>query len=143
MIDAALFSAEIAGKIVPDSNLYGKMVLDNPPKPAFLDKVIVKSKLRRTKTFVRGEGVKKQWDINRFKHPRPGVIIGFRTLSNGESEYSNNDPVVYHPKRYFKALLVVLDEKHKPVYVLPEEVYTAAHGKDNIFSMSEVTKTCA
>lgn len=89
----------------------------------FLDQVMVKSKLRRTETFVRGGNNKKQWDIDRFEYPRPGVVIGFRTLSNGESEYSSDEPIVYHPKQYFKALLVVLDEKHKPVYVLPEEVY--------------------
>jgi len=90
----------------------------------FLDRIMVKSKLRRTETVMRGVFNKKQWDIDRFKHPKGGVVIGWRTLSNGESEYSCCDePIVYHPKEHFKALLVVIDEKHKPIYVLPSEAY--------------------
>lgn len=84
---------------------------------------MVKSKLRRTETLVRGGNNKKQWDIGRFKHPRGAVVIGWRTLSNGESECWPDEPIVYHPKEHFKALLVVSDEKHNPYYVLPEEAY--------------------
>ena len=110
----------------------------------FLDRIMVKSKLRRTETFVRGANNKKQWDIDRFKHPKLGVVIGYRLLSNGESEYQCNDePIIYHPKDYFKAFLVVIDEKHNPIYVLPEEAFTAEQPKENMFSQSEITKTCA
>ena len=90
----------------------------------FLQGIMVKSKLRRTETYIPGRYNKKQWEIDRFKHPLCGVVVGWRMLSNGQSEYSGgDDPVVYHPENYFKALLVVFSEKQNPVYVLPEEAY--------------------
>ena len=89
----------------------------------FLDKVMVKSKLRRACTVLPGCYNRKEWVIQRYKHPRGGVVIGWRTLSNGEAEYWSDEPVTYRPKEHFKVLLVVMNEKQNPVYVLPEEVY--------------------
>jgi hypothetical protein len=96
----------------------------------FLDRVMVKSKLRRAETFVRGEGSRKQWVISRFARPRGGVVIGWRTLSDGVAEYNGHDEAtIYHPKRYFRALLVVISEKQNPIYVLPEEAYERSKGE--------------
>ena len=92
-------------------------------KLKFMDTVKCKSKLRRTETVLRGAFNRKEWVIDRFKHPQEGTIIGFRNLSDGESEYCQDDPIVYHPKRYFKALLVIFNEVENPVYVLPEEAF--------------------
>lgn len=93
-------------------------------EPKFLDKVKIKSKLRRTETFLRGRYNKKEWVINRFKHPKKGLVIGFRTVSNGLTEFSGgDDPIIYHAEKYIKVLLVVINEKQNPIYVLPEEVF--------------------
>jgi hypothetical protein len=89
----------------------------------FLDKIMVKSKLRRTETILSGAYNRKEWVIDQFKHPKQGVVIGWRTLSDGVSEYYTDEPTRYHPKIHFKALLVVLNEKQNPIYVMPAEAF--------------------
>lgn len=89
----------------------------------FLDRVMVKSQLRRTCCYLHNGDSEKQWVIDRFKHPRRGAIIGWRTLSDGKTEHFSNEPPIYHPDKHFKAVLVVFNEKQNPVYVLPEECY--------------------
>jgi hypothetical protein len=109
----------------------------------FLDKIMVKSKLRRTETILCGACNRKEWVMDRFKHPKQGVVIGWRTLSNGELEYYSDEPTMYHPKSHFKALLVVLNEKQNPIYVMPSEAFVKAEPKEDMFSQSEITKTYA
>lgn len=52
---------------------------------------------------------------------RPGIVIGVRTLANGEVDYGWEDnPTVFYAKEHFTAYLVAYDVHRKPVYVLPE-----------------------
>jgi hypothetical protein len=55
--------------------------------------------------------------------PREGVIVGKRTLSDGEIDYGGyEDPVTYYPERHFTAWLVAFDLLRKPVLVLPQHI---------------------
>lgn len=52
-----------------------------------------------------------------------GVIVGQRTLANGENNYNGYDePIVFVAKERFTAYLVAFDLRRKPVYVLPEHL---------------------
>jgi hypothetical protein len=56
-------------------------------------------------------------------HGGEGIIIGKRTLSNGNNHYNGYDePIVYEPKERFTAYLVAFDLQRKPVHVLPEHI---------------------
>lgn len=53
--------------------------------------------------------------------PRTGVLVGVRTLSNGENHYHGYDePIEYRPTETFAAYLIAYDLRRKPVLVLPE-----------------------
>lgn len=72
-------------------------------------------------------GVKKwlteQWPGQAEPEPREGVVIGERTLTNGENHYNGwDEPITYRPKESFKAYLVAFDMRRRPVLVLPEHV---------------------
>jgi hypothetical protein len=55
--------------------------------------------------------------------PREGVIVGVRTLANGDVEYGGWDATTtFHPTEHFKAYLVAFDMRKNPVYVLPEDL---------------------
>lgn len=53
----------------------------------------------------------------------PGVIVGWRTLSDGRVDRGGYyEPSEYTPTRHFKAYLVAFDMREKPLYVLPEDL---------------------
>jgi hypothetical protein len=55
--------------------------------------------------------------------PREGVIVGARTLANGQVSYGGWDtPTEFSPTAHFKAYLVAFDMRKNPVYVLPEDL---------------------
>lgn len=55
--------------------------------------------------------------------PVSGVIVGWRTLSDGRVDFGYYDePSEYMPTRHFKAYLVAFDMREKPLYVLPEDL---------------------
>lgn len=54
--------------------------------------------------------------------PQRGIVIGQRTLSNGENHYLGDDGIQYRPKNYFKVYLISFDMRRNPVYVLPEHI---------------------
>lgn len=85
----------------------------------FLEPVMVKSKLRRA--FCSND--RKEWVIDRFNHPRRGIVIGWRTLADGVSEISFDEPTHFRATEHFNAVFVVFNERQNPVYVLPEECY--------------------
>ena len=73
---------------------------------------------------------KRVWESTRYwlagnsKGPVEGILMGVRTLSDGEVEDGYYDtPSVYYPKRTFTAYLIAHDLRRKPVLVLPEHVY--------------------
>jgi len=52
-----------------------------------------------------------------------GIIIGKRTLVNGNNQYNGYDePIIFIPKERFTAYLVAFDLRRKPVHVLPEHI---------------------
>ena len=65
---------------------------------------------------------RKVWERKPEKIPRPGVIIGRRTLSDGENDYTGERGEIYKPKHYFNAYLVVFDMSTNPVYVLDFDI---------------------
>ena len=55
--------------------------------------------------------------------PVPGVIVGWRTLSDGRVDFGGYyEPTEYRPTRHFKVYLVAFDMREKPLYVLPEDL---------------------
>jgi len=92
----------------------------------FGDVVIVPHKLNRTAEQRRG-AVRpdwwKVWEVKPFpRGPRTGILIGFRTLANGVMWYGEEEGRVFTPREYFKAALVALDARTKPVLVRLEDV---------------------
>lgn len=83
----------------------------------FGDVVIVKSKLSRMSEWT-GREHWKVWRNRTFKAPRTGILIGFRTLADGKVTYGSIDePTIFKPITYFRAALVALDAKTRPILV--------------------------
>lgn len=53
---------------------------------------------------------------------REGLVIGHRTLSNGHMDFVG-DHYAYRAVEWFPAYLIAFDMIHKPVLVLPENVW--------------------
>lgn len=51
-----------------------------------------------------------------------GVIVGKRTLSDGNVTYYGDAPGEYVPSKTFTAWLIAYDLQRKPVHVLPEHI---------------------
>ena len=51
-----------------------------------------------------------------------GIIIGKRTLSNGNSYYGYDEVTVYQAAEHFTAYLIAHDLHRKPVFVRPEHI---------------------
>ena len=51
-----------------------------------------------------------------------GIIIGKRTLSNGDTHYGYDGDTTYTPKEHFTAYLIVTSLRSAPVHVLPEHI---------------------
>lgn len=51
-----------------------------------------------------------------------GIVVGKRTLSNGNTSYAYDDGTTYTPKEHFTAYLVAYGLRRKPVFVLPEHL---------------------
>lgn len=63
-----------------------------------------------------------EWQPDPFQPTRPGVIVGRRTLSNGNVHYLGEDGTDYRPTEHFTAYLVAFDLRRKPVLVRPEHI---------------------
>ena len=88
----------------------------------FGDVVFVKSKLHRT-SVVRGSSVWKEWQRIPFMKHKRGILIGFRTLTDGIVLYGQwDEPTTFLGKGRFKAFLVALDARSKPFFVRIEDV---------------------
>lgn len=62
----------------------------------------------------------KKWQEQVVKE-QSGIVIGKRTLSNGEKEWDSEAGYMYEGKEYFPALLVATSLNSKPVYIpMPE-----------------------
>ena len=86
----------------------------------FGQQVRVKATLRRRGGYNPqvGFGDCRWWDRVELKAPRIGLFIGRRTLVNGTYYYEDG----FTGKENLAALLVVFDERSKPVFARPEDV---------------------
>ena len=64
--------------------------------------------------------------LDRLREPLPGgegVIVGKRTLSNGNTHWLEGDGVtLYEAKEHFQAYLIVTSLRSAPIHVLPEHI---------------------
>ncbi len=60
---------------------------------------------------------KRTWIDVPLKEPVAAIVIGVRTLSNGETEYDKEAGAMYYPTEHFKALLVVTNLNNVPFFV--------------------------
>lgn len=51
-----------------------------------------------------------------------GIIVGKRTLSNGDAHWGYDESSTYTSKESFSAYLIAFDLHRKPVHVLPEHI---------------------
>lgn len=73
----------------------------------------------------------KRWDGG------TGIIVGKRTLSNGDSHWHYDDAPTYTIKETFTAYLVAYDINRKPVHVLPEHLSAVVEPDPAIFGGSD------
>lgn len=59
----------------------------------------------------------KQWDIEHLKSPKEGLVIGYRTLSNGYTDFEDGVGTIFEQTESFKAMLVVFSMFKKPILV--------------------------
>lgn len=90
--------------------------------PKFGDKVIIRAKLSRQYDGSDGKYYRKAWVRFKFREPKTGILIGFRTLADGRVESMGDDGVLFHPTQYLRAALVVTGPRSKPVLVRPEDM---------------------
>lgn len=80
--------------------------------------VWVNAKMKRKSRPLRRGWSAKFWDVFDFKEPKRGILIGYRTLANGEIEFGDSEtPTTFFHKEVVKAALVSLDSKTNPIYV--------------------------
>lgn len=89
----------------------------------FGDKITINSKLVRRskygdeKLHINEMTECKYWKTVQLEKPTDVVVIGQRTLSNGDNCYENEIGYIYSAREYFKALLVVKDMHTNPFYI--------------------------
>lgn len=73
--------------------------------------------------------VRKEWTVEDYDghtpppNPREGLVIGKRTLVNGDRDYLGfEEGYGFIPREYVTAYVVAYDMRRKPVYVLPEHL---------------------
>lgn len=64
----------------------------------------------------------KIWAAREFNRWQDGIVIGKRTLYDGEVNYTFDAGVIFRPKSHFTAWLVVTDMHRKPILVWPKDI---------------------
>lgn len=78
---------------------------------------------RRKRRELEGQGreMRKIWEPEKSDEWREGVVVGFRTLADGNlifDEWGN----LFVPTHHFRAYLIAFDLHRSPVYSRPEDV---------------------
>lgn len=60
----------------------------------------------------------KEWEIQKYKTPQNGIVIGYRNLSNGFTDYEQEVGTMFTPTENFKAILVVFS-MHRNAILVP------------------------
>lgn len=86
------------------------------------DKIIFDKFFKRVTTYKKQGGSArdrrfKQWDISTFKTPKKGIVIGYRNLSNGFTDYNQEAGTMFTQTECFKAMLVVFSMYKKPILI--------------------------
>lgn len=60
----------------------------------------------------------------RYERSGTGLYIGYRTVQEGEVHggAAFDDPMYFVPQKHLRVLIVVENERHNPVRVLPDDV---------------------
>lgn len=100
------------------------------PQPYELgEKVEFSNSLYRTKDWIQGVGTRREWVPSSFSGV--GVVVGWRTLSDGHIEevreydgYFGSTAVdrTWHASRYFRAYVIAFDLRYDTIFVLPEHL---------------------
>lgn len=86
-------------------------------QPTFGDRVKVTATLVRRQQYVKAGVTRKFWKSETLPAPRTGLLIGWRTISDGERMYEDEVGYVYEPQERQRAALVVFNERARPVLV--------------------------
>lgn len=91
------------------------------------DKVRVKVPIKRYRAY--GSGNTREWERDKYPAgdwPAEGYLMGLRNLSNGTVDWHPDDYgggyADYKPREYFKAALVAIDLRRKPILAFIEDV---------------------
>jgi hypothetical protein len=82
-------------------------------QPVIFSKVLYRKELQHPEK--RYKRIKK-W-LEKPVKEQSGIIIGKRTLSNGETEWEEEVGNIYEGKEYFQALLIATSLSAKPVFI--------------------------
>jgi len=84
--------------------------LERVSKPVSADRRIGRSRIR------------KEWERKRhYGEIRKGIVIGVRTLGDGEREW-DGDGITFSTDHTFRAFIVVTDLRRRPLFVLPADL---------------------
>lgn len=101
----------------------------------YLTKVKISTYLKRRGKHISempmSSGYNKFWVSEKLDKEKVGIVIGKRTLSNGIAEYYD-EGINYRQSETFEALLISIDMKTNPIYVLPSEITELAIDKNTI-----------
>jgi hypothetical protein len=90
--------------------------------------VAIEGRLERVSEWD-GKRLMKLWKRRMLLSTAEGILIGYRTLSNGVREYlGEGDGCAFIPKEYFRAALVVTGPKSKPFFVRLDDVKEWSRG---------------
>lgn len=64
----------------------------------------------------------KSWEAVPYQEEQNGICIGYRTLANGSNQFYSDEPIEFTAEEYFRAYLVAVDPRKKPVFVLEEHI---------------------
>jgi len=59
----------------------------------------------------------KEWDITKNKTTHNGIVIGYRNISNGFTDYDEEVGTMFTPTETFRAILVVFSMYRNPIFV--------------------------
>lgn len=98
-------------------------MIANEKEIALGTSVSITSKMVRMSKYNRdSRGVEKYWEIRNFKQTRTGILLGFRTISNGRVVHDYEDGNYFVPKEYYRVALVCLNKHENPIYVSKGDV---------------------
>lgn len=89
-------------------------------------RVWVTEKLRRStqrRYWKTGPCYMKEWVAERLPEDTTGILVGYRTYSNGKAYFDSEGLTHYEPVEYFQVALIVKDLRSAPFPALPENVH--------------------